>query len=70
MFVIYGQESGTSSQTLVTSGAMERLGSSFLEPSLTTRDALDKFQIVAHKVVANLSDYCVSLCISHYRRLI
>jgi len=33
---------------------MERLGSSFLEPSLTTRDALDKFQVVAQKVVTNL----------------
>jgi len=52
--LIYGQESGTSSQPLVTSGAMERLGSSFLEPSLTTRDALDKFQVVAQKVVTNL----------------
>ncbi|CAJ1948188.1 unnamed protein product [Sphenostylis stenocarpa] len=43
------KESGTSSQPLVTSGAVERLGSSFLEPSLSTRDALDKFQIVAQK---------------------
>ncbi|KAK7287009.1 hypothetical protein RJT34_22414 [Clitoria ternatea] len=44
-----------SSQPLVTSGAMERLGSSFLEPSLTTRDALDKFQIVAQKLEAVVS---------------
>ncbi|KAL9303652.1 hypothetical protein ACSQ67_020915 [Phaseolus vulgaris] len=50
------KESGTSSQTLVTSGAMERLGSSFLEPSLTTRDGLDKFQIVAHKLEAMVSN--------------
>ena len=54
VFPNYGKESGTSSQPLVTSGAVERLGSSFLEPSLTTRDALDKFQIVAQKVVMYL----------------
>lgn len=53
MFLNYGKESGTS-QPLVTSGVVERLGSSFLEPSLTTRDALDKFQIVAQKVVTDL----------------
>ncbi|RZC02395.1 CCR4-NOT transcription complex subunit 1 isoform C [Glycine soja] len=41
---------------LVTSGAVERLGSSFLEPSLTTRDALDKFQIVAQKLEAMVSN--------------
>ncbi|RZC20257.1 CCR4-NOT transcription complex subunit 1 isoform D [Glycine soja] len=50
------KESGTSSQPLVTSGAVERLGSSFLEPSLTTRDALDKFQIVAQKLEAMVSN--------------
>ncbi|XP_027908150.1 CCR4-NOT transcription complex subunit 1 isoform X1 [Vigna unguiculata] len=48
------KESGTS-QPLVTSGAMERLGNSFLEPSLTTRDALDKYQIVAQKLEAMVS---------------
>ncbi|XP_061369489.1 uncharacterized protein LOC133312337 [Gastrolobium bilobum] len=46
------KESGASSQALVSSGAVERLGSSFLEPSLTTRDALDKYQIVAQKLEA------------------
>ncbi|KAG5037361.1 hypothetical protein JHK86_018201 [Glycine max] len=50
------EESGTSPQPLVTSGAVERLGSSFLEPSLTTRDALDKFQIVAQKLEAMVSN--------------
>ncbi|KAL3009797.1 hypothetical protein AAZX31_07G103500 [Glycine max] len=50
------KESGTSPQPLVTSGAVERLGSSFLEPSLTTRDALDKFQIVAQKLEAMVSN--------------
>ncbi|KAJ1388195.1 CCR4-NOT transcription complex subunit 1, CAF1-binding domain [Sesbania bispinosa] len=33
-------------------GAVERLGSSFLEPTLSTRDALDKYQIVAQKLEA------------------
>ncbi|KAE9600761.1 putative CCR4-Not complex component, Not1, CCR4-NOT transcription complex subunit 1, HEAT [Lupinus albus] len=46
------QESGASSQQLVSSGAVERFGSSFLESSLTTRDALDKYQIVAQKLEA------------------
>ncbi|XP_073219959.1 uncharacterized protein [Cicer arietinum] len=46
------KESGASSQPLVSSGAVERMGSSFLEPSLTTRDALDKYQIVAQKLEA------------------
>ncbi|KAK7386118.1 hypothetical protein VNO78_26091 [Psophocarpus tetragonolobus] len=50
------KESGSSSQPLVSSGAVERLGSSFLEPSLTTRDALDKFQIVAQKLEAMVSN--------------
>ncbi|RDX77261.1 CCR4-NOT transcription complex subunit 1, partial [Mucuna pruriens] len=47
----YERESGTSSQPLVTSSVVECLGSSFLEPSLSTRDVVDKFQIVAQKVV-------------------
>lgn len=47
-----GKESGASSQPLISSGAVERIGSSFLEPSLTTRDALDKYQIVAQKLEA------------------
>ncbi|KAK7350377.1 hypothetical protein VNO77_08930 [Canavalia gladiata] len=50
------KESGSSSQPPVTSGVVERLGSSFLEPSLTTRDALDKFQIVAQKLEAMVSN--------------
>ncbi|TKY68978.1 CCR4-NOT transcription complex subunit 1 [Spatholobus suberectus] len=50
------KESGASSQPLVTSGAVERLGNSFLEPSLSTRDALDKFQIVAQKLEAMVND--------------
>ncbi|MCH97656.1 CCR4-NOT transcription complex subunit 1-like, partial [Trifolium medium] len=45
------KEPGASSQPLVSSGAVDRIGSSFLEPSLTTRDALDKYQIVAQKPV-------------------
>ncbi|CAL5195221.1 unnamed protein product [Lathyrus oleraceus] len=46
------KESGSSSQPLVSSGAVERIGSSFLESSLSTRDALDKYQIVAQKLEA------------------
>ncbi|XP_019427312.1 PREDICTED: CCR4-NOT transcription complex subunit 1-like [Lupinus angustifolius] len=46
------QESGASSQQLVSPGAVERFGSSFLESSLTTWDALDKYQIVAQKLEA------------------
>ncbi|XP_045789212.1 CCR4-NOT transcription complex subunit 1 [Trifolium pratense] len=46
------KEPGASSQPLVSSGAVDRIGSSFLEPSLTTRDALDKYQIVAQKLEA------------------
>ncbi|XP_057455962.1 uncharacterized protein LOC130747140 isoform X2 [Lotus japonicus] len=46
------KDSGASSQPPVSSGAMERLGSSFLEPTLTTRDALDKYQLVAQKLEA------------------
>ncbi|GAU24430.1 hypothetical protein TSUD_391390 [Trifolium subterraneum] len=45
------KEPGASSLPLVSSGAVDRIGSSFLEPSLTTRDALDKYQIVAQKPV-------------------
>ncbi|KAK7277081.1 hypothetical protein RIF29_18231 [Crotalaria pallida] len=50
------KESGASSQPLVSSGAMERFGSSFLESSLTTRDALDKYQIVAQKLEALINN--------------
>lgn len=42
--------------------ASERLGSSISEPSLSTRDALDKYQIVAQKVAmacAFLFDLCL-----------
>ncbi|WJX85826.1 hypothetical protein P8452_68221 [Trifolium repens] len=46
------KEPGASSLPLVSSGAVDRIGSSFLEPSLTTRDALDKYQIVAQKLEA------------------
>ncbi|KAE9611238.1 putative CCR4-Not complex component, Not1, CCR4-NOT transcription complex subunit 1, HEAT [Lupinus albus] len=46
------KESGASSQPQVSSGAMERFGTSFLESSLTTRDALDKYQIVVQKLEA------------------
>lgn len=50
MLLICYKESGASSQLLPSPVATERLGSSISEPSLTTRDALDKYQIVAQKV--------------------
>lgn len=50
MLLICCKESGASSQLLPSPVATERLGNSISEPSLTTRDALDKYQIVAQKV--------------------
>lgn len=62
LLLCYCKESGASSQPLVSSGAVERIGSSFLESSLSTRDALDKYQIVAQKVVPDLhSSGCFSV---------
>lgn len=60
------KESGASSQPQA-SLVVERLGSSVSEPSFTTRDALDKYQVVAQKVViyfnSNSNSYCISLTI-------
>lgn len=50
-FPISYKEMGAPLQTLTSSTVTERLGSSIAEPSLTTRDALDKYQLVAQKVV-------------------
>ncbi|XP_059434806.1 uncharacterized protein LOC132167794 isoform X1 [Corylus avellana] len=50
------KESGASSQLLPSPVATERLGNSISEPSLTTRDALDKYQIVAQKLEALLNN--------------
>ncbi|KAJ4827650.1 hypothetical protein Tsubulata_008272 [Turnera subulata] len=44
------KESGFSSQPLPSPPLSERAGSSITEPSLNTRDALDKYQIVAQKL--------------------
>ncbi|VVA30197.1 PREDICTED: CCR4-NOT mRNAion complex [Prunus dulcis] len=46
------KESGVSSQPLPSPAVTERLGSNISEPSLNTRDALDKYQIVAQKLEA------------------
>ncbi|PPD83203.1 hypothetical protein GOBAR_DD19873 [Gossypium barbadense] len=43
-------EFGPTSQSLPSPAATERLGSSISETSLSTRDALDKYQIVAQKL--------------------
>ena len=45
------KETGTSLQTLTSAATMERLGgSNIAQPSLSTRDALDKYHIVMQKV--------------------
>ncbi|KAF3440045.1 hypothetical protein FNV43_RR18323 [Rhamnella rubrinervis] len=46
------KDSGASSQAVPSPAAPERLGSSISEPSLSTRDALDKYLIVAQKLEA------------------
>ncbi|KAL5571856.1 hypothetical protein UlMin_021453 [Ulmus minor] len=50
------KEPGASSQPLPSPAAAERLGSSISEPSLSTRDALDKYQIVSQKLEALVSN--------------
>ncbi|WZY95567.1 hypothetical protein YC2023_067896 [Brassica napus] len=53
------KETGTSLQTLTSAATMERLGGgNIVQPSLSTRDALDKYHIVTQKMedlVANNS---------------
>ncbi|KAJ4727200.1 putative Ccr4-not transcription complex [Melia azedarach] len=46
------KEPGASVQSLPSPAAPERIGSNILEPSLNTRDALDKYHIVAQKLEA------------------
>ncbi|XP_021677934.2 uncharacterized protein LOC110663040 isoform X2 [Hevea brasiliensis] len=46
------KESVISSQPITSSAASDRLGSAISDPSLNTRDALDKYQIVAQKLEA------------------
>ncbi|KAL0007429.1 hypothetical protein SO802_008931 [Lithocarpus litseifolius] len=50
------KESGASSQSLPSQVTTERLGTGISEPSLTTRDALDRYQIVAQKLEALLNN--------------
>ncbi|XP_040995071.1 CCR4-NOT transcription complex subunit 1-like isoform X1 [Juglans microcarpa x Juglans regia] len=50
------KESGDASQSLPSPVTTERLGSSISEPTLATRDALDKYQIVAQKLEALLNN--------------
>jgi len=47
------KEAGVSSQPSSSSVASERVGSSIADASLNTRDALDKYQIIAQKVCLN-----------------
>ncbi|CAN1849444.1 CCR4-NOT transcription complex subunit 1 [Linum perenne] len=46
------QEGGSSSQPMSSSIASERVGSNVSEPLLSTRDALDKYQVIAQKMEA------------------
>ncbi|CAN0921789.1 CCR4-NOT transcription complex subunit 1 [Linum grandiflorum] len=46
------KESGSASQPMSSSVASERVGTSLSEPSLSTRDALDKYQVIAQKMEA------------------
>lgn len=50
MLLIYFKEPGTTLQSFSSTVGSMRLGNSVSEP-LATRDALDKYQIVAEKVV-------------------
>ncbi|KAF8111472.1 hypothetical protein N665_0074s0008 [Sinapis alba] len=56
------KETGTSLQTLTSAATMERLsGSNITQPSLSTRDALDKYHVVMQKMedlVANNAGDC------------
>ncbi|KAL0758259.1 hypothetical protein Bca101_095927 [Brassica carinata] len=67
------KETGTSLQTLTSAATMERLGgSNITQPSLSTRDALDKYHIVMQKmedlVANNAGDGEIQVleCISGY----
>ncbi|CAN1849445.1 CCR4-NOT transcription complex subunit 1 [Linum perenne] len=46
------KEGGSSSQPMSSSIASERVGSNVSEPLLSTRDALDKYQVIAQKMEA------------------
>ncbi|AAC24379.1 Similar to yeast general negative regulator of transcription subunit 1 [Arabidopsis thaliana] len=59
------KETGTSLQTLTSAATMERLGASNItQPSLSTRDALDKCQIVTQKAVISEVPEIILRCIS------
>ncbi|KAK3006153.1 hypothetical protein RJ639_016633, partial [Escallonia herrerae] len=55
------KELGASAQTLPSPSGSERLGSNISEPSLTTGEALDKYQIVSEKVLNIPSSSSVTL---------
>lgn len=50
------KEPGSSSQPLPTPVTTDRLATNMSEPSLTTRDALDKFQVISQKLEALVSN--------------
>ncbi|WZZ19713.1 hypothetical protein YC2023_112802 [Brassica napus] len=71
------KETGTSLQTLTSAATMERLGgSNIAQPSLSTRDALDKYHIVMQKmedlVANNAGDGEIQVleCISCYSEVV
>ncbi|XP_022770231.1 CCR4-NOT transcription complex subunit 1-like isoform X3 [Durio zibethinus] len=58
------KELGPASQPLPSPAVTERLGSSISETSLSTRDALDKYQIVAQKGVISEVPEIILRCVS------
>ncbi|KAL0732249.1 hypothetical protein Bca4012_008458 [Brassica carinata] len=69
------KETGTSMQTLTSAATMERLGgSNITQPSLSTRDALDKYHIVTQKmedlVANNAGDGEIQVVVSEVPEII
>lgn len=50
-FLLFMKESASMVRPSTPSSTIERLGSSGLEPSLNTGEALDKYQVVSQKVI-------------------
>ena len=61
-FLFILKETGASLQTLTSAATMERLGgNNIIQPSLSTRDALEKYHIVTQKVSKLSNMFCCSL---------
>ena len=59
MFLIWCQELGAAALSLPAASTTEHPGSGISEPLLNTGDALDKYQIVAQKVVKFVCSLCI-----------